>query len=243
MKTSQKLRALIVDGDKAIRRRLKAALVSDEYSVFEALNAAEALKKSVSSHPDVIILDLRLPDGDGMDVIRDIRKRSRIPMIVISVRQGIEDKLTALDAGADDYLTKPFETREVLARLRAIMRRLVPIGEQTVFKAGGLTVDVAKHRIERNGQPLSLTPKEYDILKTLVLNAGIVLTHRHLLTEIWDKSDRLPKNTHLLRATIKNLRDKIEPDPSRPAYIFNVQGVGYRFADDEDKTKRSGKRA
>ena len=239
MAASNKPRILVVDDEKAIRRFLKLILVSHGYDVFEASRGVEALRESVDSHPDAIILDLGLPDMDGLEVLKEIRRRSRMPILIVSVRETVEDRLGALDAGADDYLTKPFDAREVLARLKAVTRRLIPIGKQTIFKVRGLSVDIAQHRAELDGKPVSLTPKEYDILKVLVLNAGAVMTHRNILAEVWDKSGLSPKDIHLVRATIKNLRDKIEPDPSQPTYILNLQGVGYRLMEDEAAPEKS----
>jgi two-component system KDP operon response regulator KdpE len=228
------LRILVVDDEKTIRRFLKATLTSHGYSVFEASDGAEALEMSVSSHPDAIVLDLGLPDMDGIAVTREIRKRTKVPIIILSVKEHETDKISALDAGADDYLTKPFNAGEMLARLRAVMRRLVPSDEQTVFTVGKLSIDIAKHHVELNKQTIRLTPTEYDILKVLVINAGKVVTHRQILQEVWDKSEDLEGVSHLLRVTISNLRNKLEPNPDRPSYVLTEPGVGYRLnAEDE----------
>ncbi len=229
MKENQALRALIVDDEKSIRRFLKAALVSHGYTVFEAPNGVEALENLASCHPDVIILDLGLPDQDGISVTHEIRKRIKTPIIILSVRDQENDKILALDAGADDYLTKPFSVDELLARLRAVMRRLVPQNEETVFKAGKLCVDVAKHTVELDESPLQLTPTEYEILKTLVLNAGKVVTQKQLLKEVWNKTEDMEGASHLLRVTISHLRNKLEPNPDRPTYVVTEPGVGYRL--------------
>ena len=227
--TNAALRILVVDDERTIRLFLKATLVSHGHSVFEATKGREALELSVSSHPDAIILDLGLPDMDGMDVLRAVRKRVRTPIIILSVRDDEMDKVLALDAGADDYLTKPFIASEMLARLRAVMRRLVPHDEETRFKAGDLIVDIAQHSVTRNGQPVRLTPTEYDVLKVLVINAGKVVTHRQILQEVWNKSDDLEGVAHLLRVTVSNLRDKIEPNPDRPTHVLTEPGIGYRL--------------
>ncbi len=227
------LRILVVDDEKSIRRFLKTTLTSHGYRVFEASDGKEALENSVSSHPDAIVLDLGLPDMDGIDVTREIRKRTKIPIIILSVREDETDKIAALDAGADDYLTKPFNAGEMLARLRAVMRRLMPQDEGTVFKVGKLSMDIAKHSLELKGDPIRLTPTEYNILKVLVMNAGRVVTHQSILKEVWDKSEDLEGVSHLLRVTISNLRNKIEPNPNQPTYILTEPGIGYRLSVDD----------
>ena len=229
MKENHALRILVVDDEKSIRRFLKAALTTHGYTVFEASNGSEALEGSISCHPDAVILDLGLPDKDGLEILREIRKRTKTPIVILSVRDQETDKIQALDVGADDYLTKPFSTGELLARLRAVIRRLVPQNESTLFKAGGLCVDIAKHVIELNSQPLQLTPTEYEILKVLILNAGKVVTQRQILQEVWNKTEDTEGASHLLRVTISNLRDKIEPDPDLPTYVLTESGVGYRL--------------
>ena len=229
MRNDQNMRILIVDDEKAIRRFLKATLVAHGYSVFEACDGAEALKHSVFLYPDAIILDLGLPDMDGVEVARQIRKRSKIPIIILSVREGELDKIAALDAGADDYLTKPFKAGEMLARIRAVMRRLLPQNYEAVFTVGKLSVDIGKRGVAVKGRAVHLTPIEYAILKFFVLNAGKVLTHKQILKEIWNKTEEFEGISHLLRVTISNLRNKIEPDPNRPTYILTEPGVGYRL--------------
>jgi two-component system KDP operon response regulator KdpE len=220
---------LVVDDEKSVRRILTATLNSNGYETIEAADGEEALAKAVSGQPDAIILDLSLPDKDGLEVLGEIRKRSRIPVLIVSVRDEIQDKLVALDAGADDYLAKPFDPAEILARLRAIMRRLVPAEKQSVYRVRDLTIDVTKHSVELNGKPVPLTPKEFDILKMLVLSGGAVLTHARIVSEIWGKEDMSMKDAHTVRVTIKNLRDKIERHPGKPEYILSILGVGYRL--------------
>jgi len=229
MTEKQSLRILVVDDEKAIRRFLKASLSSYGYNVFESATGREALERSVSSHPDAIILDLGLPDIDGIEVTRKIRKRSKIPIIILSVREEAMDKVAALDAGADDYLTKPFSTRELLARLRAVMRRLLPSNKEEIFRVSKLLIDITNHQVIVNDKEADLTPTEYDILKLLILNAGKVLTHRQILQEVWNKAEDLEGVLHLLRVTISNLRSKIEPNPDRPTYILTEPGIGYRL--------------
>jgi two-component system KDP operon response regulator KdpE len=229
MGEKQSLRILVVDDEKAIRSFLRASLSSHGYNVFESATAKEALEKSVSAHPDAIILDLGLPDRDGLEVTKEIRKRSKMPIIILSVREEAIDKVSALDAGADDYLTKPFSTKELLARLRAVMRRLLPSNKEEVIKVGRLSIDIANHQVKVNEKEADLTPTEYDILKLLILNAGKVLTHRQILQEVWNKSEDLEGVLHLLRVTISNLRSKIEPNPDRPSCILTEPGIGYRL--------------
>ena len=229
MTEKQALRILVVDDEKAIRSFLKASLSSHGYNVFESATAEEALEKSVSAHPDAIILDLGLPDMDGLEVTKEIRKRSKIPIIILSVREEAMDKVSALDAGADDYLTKPFSTRELLARLRAVMRRLLPSNKEEVLRVGRISIDIPNHQVKVSEKEADLTPTEYDILKLLILSAGKVLTHRQILQEVWNKNEDLEGVLHLLRVTISNLRGKIEPNPDRPTYILTEPGIGYRL--------------
>lgn len=227
---NQDMRILIVDDEKTIRRFLKATLISHGYNVFEATNAKEALESSVSAHPDAIILDLGLPDLDGTEVTRQIRKRAKIPIIILSVRENETDKIAALDAGADDYLTKPFNAGEMLARLRAVMRRLLPQNERSVFKVGKLSIDISNHSVEVKNHEIHLTPTEFDLLKVLVLNAGKIMTHGQILKEIWNKDENFEEAAHLLRVTVSNLRNKIESNPDLPIYILTEPGVGYRLS-------------
>ncbi len=225
-------RILVVDDEKTIRRFLRATLVSHGYGVAEAVNGQEALELSVSAHPDAIILDLGLPDMDGAEVTRQVRKRSRIPIIILSVRDHESDKISALDAGADDYLTKPFDAGELLARIRAVMRRLLPQNKSAVFKIKNLMMDIARHVVEVKGKAVHLTPTEYNVLKMLVANAGGIVTQGQLLKEIWDKTENVEGAEHLLRVTISNLRNKIETNPDRPSLILTEPAVGYRLFSD-----------
>ncbi len=227
------LRVLVVDDEKAIRNFLRLSLSARGFSVFEAATAKEALDAAVSSHPDVILLDLGLPDLDGVDATRRLRRRSRTPIIILSVRDKTSEKIAALDAGADDYLTKPFSIEELLARLRAVMRRLLPDQDAPIINIGRLSLDITGRQVTTNGTRLRLTPTEYDVLKLLVLNAGRVTTHGRILREIWDKSEDSEGVLHLLRVTISNLRNKVEPDPDRPVYIVTDPGIGYRFRSED----------
>ena len=223
------LRILVVDDEKAIRSFLKTSLPSYGYSVFEAETGKKALVEAVDSHPDVIILDLGLPDIDGKEVISRIRKRSDTPIIILSVRDDPAEKIAALNVGADDYLTKPFSTGELLARIRAVMRRLLPLDKEEILHTGKLVMDVTKRQVVVGGNEVNLSPTEYDILKLLLLNAGKVITHQQILRQIWNKSEDYEGILHLLRVTISNLRGKIEPEPDRPTYLLTEPGIGYRL--------------
>jgi len=233
MTEKEKLRILIVDDEKAIRSFLKTSLSSYGYSIFEAANGKEALMKEVETHPDAVILDLGLPDIDGTEVIKRIRKRSKTPIIILSVRDEASEKIAALDAGADDYLTKPFSTGELLARLRAVMRRLLPLDKEEILKIGQLSMDITKRKVLFGSSEVSLPPTEYDLLKLLLINMGKVTTHQQILREIWGKSDDFEGVLHLLRVTISNIRSKIEPNPDQPTYILTEPGVGYRLRSDD----------
>ena len=227
------LRILIVDDEKSIRSFLKTSLSAYGYDVFEAAKGKEALTESVSVHPDAIILDLGLSDMDGREVIVKIRKRTKIPIIILSVRDDPREKIASLDAGADDYLTKPFSVGELLARLKAVMRRLLPLEKDQILRTGKLMVDVTSRRVTVEGNQIDLSPTEYDTLKLFLLNSGKVLTHKQILREIWDKTEDYEGILHLLRVTMSNLRSKIEPNPDRPRYILTEPGVGYRLHPDD----------
>lgn len=221
------LRVLVVDDERAIRRFLRTSLNAYNYMVYEASSGQEALTAVISHRPDLLILDLGLPDLDGIEVIRQLREWTRLPIIVLSVRERESDKISALDAGADDYLTKPFGIGELMARLRVAVRRTAQLDPEPVFSLDGLVVDLAHRRVTSQGREVQLTPTEYDLLRVLVLNAGKVLTHRQLLRQVWGLG--YEEEMHLLRVNISNLRRKIEPEPSRPHFIVTEPGVGYRL--------------
>ena len=229
MKKQPGPRVLVVDDERPIRRFLRASLSGHGFVVAEAATGSEALERSVTSHPEVVILDLGLPDMDGIEVIKRIRARARMPIIVLSVREDVADKVEALDAGADDYLTKPFVVAELLARINAVIRRLVPADREEIVRAGAISMDVARHEVAIRGRRLDLTPTEFDVLRLLMLSGGKVVTHGWILKEIWNKTEELDGALHLLRVTISNLRGKIEPDPDRPTYLLTEPGIGYRF--------------
>jgi two-component system KDP operon response regulator KdpE len=219
-------RVLVVDDETSIRRYLRAALTAQGLNVYEAADGQEALNAVLAHRPDLIILDLGLPDIDGIEVTRRLREWSQTPIIILSVREAEQDKIAALDAGADDYLTKPFGTGELLARMRVVQRRQITGANEPVFTNGGLSMDFSRRLVSVDEKEIQLTPTEYDILRLLVTHAGKVLTHRQLLRQVWgDGYDDM----HILRVNISNLRSKLEPDPARPTYIHTEPGVGYRL--------------
>ncbi|MCM2358543.1 MAG: response regulator [Geobacteraceae bacterium] len=227
-KTSTNLpRILVVDDEAAIQRFLRTALDTGEFSLHQAENGHAALAAAVAARPDIILLDLGLPDMDGVEVIRRIREWSQVPIIVLSVREREDDKVKALDAGADDYLTKPFGVAELLARIRVALRRSLQQVPEPVFRVDGLEVDLARRRVLVRGGEVQLTPTEYELLRLLVTHAGKVLTHGQILRQIWGVG--YIEQPHVLRVNISNLRHKIEADPSRPRYILTEPGVGYRL--------------
>jgi two-component system KDP operon response regulator KdpE len=219
-------RILVVDDERPIRRFLSASL-SGKYLISEAANGEEAIRAVTTERPDLVILDLGLPDIDGVEVTRRLREWTQTPIIIVSVREQETDKIAALDAGADDYLTKPFGAGELMARIRVALRRSVQGESEPVFTSGSLSVDLTLRVVTIGGQPITLTPTEYDLLKTLIKYAGKVLTHRQLLRAVWGNS--YESDTHILQVNISNLRRKIEPDPARPSHIVTEPGVGYRL--------------
>ena len=221
------LRVLVVDDEPAIRRFLHTSLRAHGYIVFEAANGQEALAAVVGYRPDLIVLDLGLPDKDGIEVTRLVREWTQTPIIILTVQEQEAAKIAALDAGADDYVTKPFGMGELLARMRAALRRAVAPTGEPIFSTGELTVDLARRLVTVSGREVQLTPTEYDLLRALVTSAGKVLTHRQLLRQVWGMG--YEGETHLLRVNMSNLRHKLEPDVTRPYYILTEPGVGYRL--------------
>ncbi len=220
-------RILLIDDEVAILRFLETVLDTEEFSVHKAENGRLAIMAAAAVRPDLILLDLGLPDMDGIEVIKRIREWSKVPIIVLSVREREDDKVAALDAGADDYLTKPFGVGELLARVRAALRRAFQEVPLPICKIDELEVDLVRRRVSISGSDVQLTPTEYDILRLLVANAGRVLTHRQICRQIWGTG--YAEQAHILRVNISNLRRKIEPDSSRPRYIITEVGVGYRL--------------
>ncbi len=229
-KISNLPRILIVDDETAIRRFLHTVLNTGEFSLHQAENGHAALAAAAVFKPDVILLDLGLPDLDGVEVIRRIREWSQVPIIVLSVRERENDKVDALDAGADDYLTKPFGVAELLARIRVALRRSVQQAPEPIYTIDELQVDLSRRRVLVRGKEAQLTPTEYELLRLLVVHAGKVLTHSQILRQIWGTA--YIEQPHVLRVNISNLRRKIEADASRPRYILTEPGVGYRLRAD-----------
>ena len=220
-------RVLVVDDEQAIRRFLKTSLAANGCVVFEAASGQDALAAVVNHRPDVVILDLGLPDMDGLEVTQRLREWTQIPIIILSVRGQETDKIAALDTGADDYLTKPFGVGELMARLRVVLRHMAHPANEPVFVSAGLMVDLARRLVTVNDQEVQLTPTEYDLLRVLVTHVGKVVTHTQLLRQVWGLG--YETEAHLLRVNISNLRRKIEPDAARPRYLVTEPGVGYRL--------------
>jgi len=221
---------LIVEDEAPMRRFLSAALQSHGFRVVEANTLSTAQRLAVEQHPDAILLDLGLPDGDGLSLVRDLRTWSSAPVIVLSARDREDDKVTALDAGADDYLTKPFGTSELLARIRVALRhaRAQRVPDDPVLAVGAIKIDQARHEVSVDDGAVHLTPIEYRLLVMLARHAGKVLTHKQLLHEVWGPRTH---HTHYLRVHMAALRRKIERDPARPRWITTEPGVGYRLLD------------
>ena len=221
-------RILVVDDEPQIQRFLRPALTAAGYDVVEAATGAAALKAAVTAAPDVVILDLGLPDMDGKEVVAQLRGWSTVPIIILSARDRESEKIAALDLGADDYVEKPFGIGELTARIRAALRhRLAAEAEADHVEIDGLVIDTLRRLVTRDGAPVKLTPKEYDLLVLLARHAGRVVTHRTLLTSIWGPAHG--EDLHYLRVFIGQLRAKIERDPAQPAILRTEPGVGYRF--------------
>jgi two-component system, OmpR family, KDP operon response regulator KdpE len=222
------INVLIVEDEQAIRRFLRSALEGDGLRVHEAETLQRGLLEAATRKPDLVILDLGLPDGDGIEFIRDFRQWSQVPVIVLSARAEETDKITALDAGADDYLSKPFGIGELQARLRVALRRHGNAEQtQPVFNFGDTQVDIASHRIQRGGVEIHLTPIEFRLLAVLLNNHGKVLTQRQLLSQVWGPN--AVEHSHYLRIYMGHLRQKLEIDPARPQHLLTETGIGYRF--------------
>ncbi len=223
-----KAKVLVVDDEHAIRRFLRTSLTAQGYDVLEAATGEDAVLQAINAQPDLIILDLGLPDKSGIEVTRRIREWASTPILILSVQDQDIDKIEALDAGADDYLTKPFSVGELMARLRVAARHAYQPELDPVYDVNGLHVDLAARRVTRDGEEIQLTPTEYDLLRVLVQYAGRVLTHQQLLKEV--RGAGYQTETHLLRVHMSNLRRKLEPDPTNPRFISTEPGVGYRLA-------------
>jgi two-component system, OmpR family, KDP operon response regulator KdpE len=222
---------LIVDDEPQIVRALKVLLRSAGYDVRAATTKAEALDALAVRPPDALVLDLVLPDGSGVEVCREVRGWSALPIVVLSAVGDEREKVAALDAGADDYVTKPFGTDELLARLRAVLRRADGGATEAVVTLGDLAIDLGDRRVTRAGQPVHLTPTEWDLVHVLARHAGKLVTHRQLLREVWGAE--FGEETHYLRVHVAHIRAKLEPDPSRPRYLITEPGVGFRLREPE----------
>jgi two-component system, OmpR family, KDP operon response regulator KdpE len=228
--STHKPSALIIDDEVQIRRLLRVNLEAHGYRVLEAATGQEGITQAAQWRPDVVILDLGLPDLEGVAVLKRLREWSQVPVVVLSVRDREEDKVAALDNGADDFVTKPFSTGELLARLRVAQRHAQSGAEVRVFRAGSLEVDLAARLVRANGREVRLTATEYSLLRLFIRHAGKVLTHRQLLREVWGPN--AVEQTHYLRVYIAHLREKLETDPARPRLIVTEPGVGYRLLEE-----------
>jgi two-component system KDP operon response regulator KdpE len=231
---SNKTRVLLVDDEAAILRFLKPALEANSYEILSTGTVADAIKRIASETPDIVVLDLGLPDGDGKDVITQVRKWSNIPIVVLSARDREAEKIEALDLGADDFVNKPFNVGELLARMRAALRHHMQREAETpVLRTGALEIDSVRHRVMRSGSEVKLTPKEFELVSFLARHAGKVLTHRQILTAVWGPAHAA--DTQYLRVYVGQLRQKIEADASDPRIIITEPGIGYRIADTSDQ--------
>lgn len=229
MSEPEKTVVLVIDDEPQIRRLLRVTLEANAYQVVDAPNGQEGLVQAAQCRPQVIVLDLGLPDLDGITVLKRLREWSRVPVIILSVRDRENEKAAALDAGADDYVTKPFGSTELLARLRVALRHSEKQAEEPVFRSGSVVVDLADRRVTVDGKEISLTATEYNLLRLLVRHAGKVLTQRFLLREVWGPNAE--KQSHYLRVYIARLREKLENDPSHPDLLLTESGIGYRLVE------------
>jgi two-component system KDP operon response regulator KdpE len=217
---------LLIEDEKEIRKFLKLTLTANGYAPLEAGDGREGLRLLAAYRPEIIILDLGLPDMDGLEIIKQVRECDSTPIIVLSAREQDHDKINALESGADDYLTKPFSAGELLARIKVAMRHARPATDQT-FESNGLNINLSGRVVTLNGQELRLTPIEYKLLTALVKNAGKVITHQQLIKEIWGRN--APENNNYLRIHTQHLREKLQDDALNPRYIITEPGIGYRF--------------
>jgi two-component system KDP operon response regulator KdpE len=220
---------LVIDDEPQIRRLLRVTLEANGYTVIDAANGQDGIVQAAQGRPEIILLDLGLPDLDGIEVLKRIREWSRAPIIILSVRDRENDKIAALDAGADDFVTKPFGSGELLARLRTTLRRSHPQTTNAVYHTGTVEINLATRNVRKNGAEIKLTPTEYALLRILTTHAGKIITHRQLLTEIW--GPHAGEQTHYLRVHIAHLRSKLEDDAARPKLILTEPAVGYRIAE------------
>ena len=223
---------LVIDDEPQIRRLLRVTLEANGYSVFDAANGQDGIVQAAQCRPEIVLLDLGLPDLVGVEVLRRIREWSRVPVIILSVRDREHDKIAALDSGADDFVTKPFGSGELLARMRTALRRSQPQPADAIFRAGKIEVDLAARVVRKAGAEVKLTPTEYALLRLLAVHAGKVMTHRQLLTEVWGPA--AVEQTHYLRVHVAHLREKLEDNAAQPKLILTESGVGYRMAEREE---------
>ncbi|WAH36430.1 response regulator [Alicyclobacillus dauci] len=221
---------LVIDDEQQIRKLLRVTLQAHGFEVIESPTADDGLMQAAMSRPDLIVLDLGLPDLPGIEVLKRIREWSNTPVIVLTAKEQEADKVTLLDAGADDYMTKPFGMGELLARIRVALRHVAGASTEPVLVFGELTIDLAKRIVKRSGEAVKLTPTEYDLLKVLATHAGRVMTHQQLLQHVWGSLDE-QLDSQYLRVYVGHLRKKLEEDVTHPKYILTEPGIGYRFAD------------
>jgi two-component system KDP operon response regulator KdpE len=227
--TTTGAKILIIDDEPQIRKLLRVTLTAHGFEAAEASSGQEGLLQATMVRPDLIVLDLGLPDMTGMEVLAHIREWSQVPIIILTAQDQEQDKVAALDRGADDYVTKPFGMGEFMARMRVALRHIAKTQDEPVLKLGHLVIDVSQRSVELNDEKLKLTPTEYDLLKVLALNAGRVMTHKQLLKQVWG-GQQYESDSQYLRVYVGHLRKKIEVDPTRPKYILTEPGIGYRFA-------------
>ncbi|HWR09874.1 MAG TPA: response regulator [Sporomusa sp.] len=227
MMTGQGLRVLIIDDEPQIRKLLRVSLGAHGYTLDEAATGQEGVARAAVFKPDMLIVDLGLPDMDGKAVIKEVREWSQAPVIILTARDQEQEKIEALDAGADDYVTKPFGIGELMARMRVCLRRMAASEGEPILICGGLAVDLVQRRVTVDGREIKLTPTEYEIIKIMAQQAGRVLTHKQLLKAVWGNAYN--EDTHYIRVYIGQLRRKIEDDPAQPRYIITESGVGYRL--------------
>ena len=232
--SKQGARILVIDDEIEVVRALRRSLTAHGYTVLTATSGEEAIKVTAEQRPDLLLLDLMLPGMSGLDVCRHVRTTSNIPILVLSVKDAEQEKVRALDLGADDYIPKPFGMNEVLARIRVALRHVARVqnGTEPLFQLGPLYVDFARRHVQLNGRDVQLTPTEYDLLKVFIIHRGKILTRQMLLTQVWGEDAHA--RAHSLHVYVAQLRRKIEPDPEHPRFILNIPGVGYRFNDEVD---------
>ena len=222
---------LVIDDEIQIRRLLQITLEAAGYRVHLAASGGEGLRQAAAVRPEIVILDLGLPDEDGIGILKKLREWATFPILILSVRTSEQDIVAALDGGADDYLTKPFRTAELLARVRTAIRHRQPVGQEAVFRSGPLSVDLAARVVKKRGETVKLTPTEYSLLALFVRNAGKVLTHRFILQQVWGPT--FEEETQYSRIYIAQLRKKLEDDPSKPKMLVTESGIGYRLSVEE----------